>query len=158
MILLGLLLLAATGAFTGLLIADNAGAGNSIPVTVAGNEIAVMSPLGVFLGGIALTVVFFLGLALLLAGRARARDRAVALQAERLRAEQAERRLAAERGSVAPEPAPVSDPSADPDAGPGRAPEWAAAHPGEVDGGVPQHRAGRRRMQLPWTRHRPLHH
>lgn len=71
MILLGLLLLGATGAFTGLLIADNLGGGPSYTVTVLGNTIATMSTLGIFLAGIALALIFVLGVVMAFGGGVR---------------------------------------------------------------------------------------
>ena len=65
MLLLGLLLLAATGAFTGLLIADNLSGGPDYHVTVLGNTIATMNSLEIFLSGLALALIFCLGLAMM---------------------------------------------------------------------------------------------
>jgi hypothetical protein len=64
MLLLGLLLLAATGAFTGLLIADNLSGGPEYHVTLLGNTIATMNSLEIFLSGLALALIFCLGLAM----------------------------------------------------------------------------------------------
>ncbi|MFJ8043739.1 hypothetical protein ACIRBX_24885 [Kitasatospora sp. NPDC096147] len=75
MVLLGLLLLCAVAAFTGLLIADNLDGGPSYTVTVLGNDIATMNSLSIFLAGIALTLLFGIALLLLLAGSMRARRR-----------------------------------------------------------------------------------
>ncbi|RKE17484.1 hypothetical protein [Streptomyces sp. TLI_171] len=82
MLLLGLLLFAASGAFAGLLIADNLGGGPEVGVTVLGNHIATVNTLGAFLAGLALALLFCAGLALMGAGvrwhrrvrRAAARD------------------------------------------------------------------------------------
>ncbi|MEU3495632.1 hypothetical protein ABZ747_19350 [Kitasatospora cineracea] len=65
MLLLGLLLFAASGAFAGLLIADNLGGGPETGVTVLGHQIATMSTLGAFLAGLALALIFCAGLALM---------------------------------------------------------------------------------------------
>ncbi|BAJ26571.1 MULTISPECIES: hypothetical protein [Kitasatospora] len=65
MLLLGLLLFAATGAFAGLLIADNLGGGPETGVTVLGHQIATVSTLGAFLAGLALALLFCAGLALM---------------------------------------------------------------------------------------------
>ncbi|MCX3058574.1 hypothetical protein [Streptomyces beihaiensis] len=62
---LGLLLLAATGAFTGLAIADNLSGGVDYSVTMLGNHIATLSPLGLFCSGLALALLFCLGIALM---------------------------------------------------------------------------------------------
>ncbi|WP_234327138.1 hypothetical protein [Streptomyces sp. NRRL WC-3742] len=64
MLLLGLLLLAASGAFTGLLIADNLSGGPDYQVTVLGNDLVTLNGLGIFLAGIALALLFCLGLAM----------------------------------------------------------------------------------------------
>ncbi len=65
MLLLGILLFAASGAFAGLLIADNLGGGPETGVTVLGHQIATMSTLGAFLAGLALALIFCAGLALM---------------------------------------------------------------------------------------------
>lgn len=76
MLLLGLLLLGAVAAFTGLLIADNLDtSGPDHTVTVLGNEIATMDGLSIFLAGIALTLLFGFALLLVTGGGARARRR-----------------------------------------------------------------------------------
>jgi len=76
MILLGLLLLTATGAFVGLLIADNLSGGPDYTVSVLGNDIATMNSLAVFLSGIALALIFGLGFVLAAGGGTRRRRRA----------------------------------------------------------------------------------
>ncbi|MFE9021053.1 hypothetical protein ACFYNL_21160 [Streptomyces sp. NPDC007808] len=68
MLVLGLLLLAATGVFTGLVIADNLSGGPDHPVTVLGRELATMNTLAVFCSGLALALLFCLGLALVKRG------------------------------------------------------------------------------------------
>ncbi|MFI6447213.1 hypothetical protein [Kitasatospora sp. NPDC050543] len=83
MLLLGLLLLAAAGTFTGLLIAENLDGGPSYTVTMFGNDVATMNSLAIFLAGIALTLVFALGCLLVFAGRRSARRRAMELMAAR---------------------------------------------------------------------------
>jgi hypothetical protein len=65
MLLLGFVLLAGAGAFAGLLIADNIGGGPSYAASVLGHQIATISTLGAFLTGIALALLFCLGLAVL---------------------------------------------------------------------------------------------
>ncbi|MFD0345659.1 hypothetical protein ACFQ0M_05405 [Kitasatospora aburaviensis] len=80
MLLLGLLLMATTGAFAGLLIADNLDGGPDYTASVLGNDVATLSSLGVFLAGIALALLFCLGLAMIL--RARRAHRRVRLGAE----------------------------------------------------------------------------
>lgn len=64
MLLIGLLLLAATGAFTALVIADNLSGGPEYTVSVLGNDIATMNTLAVFCSGLALALIFCLGLAM----------------------------------------------------------------------------------------------
>jgi hypothetical protein len=77
MLLLGLLLLCATGAFVGLLIADNLSGGPDYQVMLLGNTIATMNSLAIFLSGLALALIFCLALAMTglgsrIAGRRRA--------------------------------------------------------------------------------------
>jgi hypothetical protein len=90
MILLGILLVAATGAFTALLIADNLSGGPEYSVTVLGNQIATMNGLAIFLAGIALALTFWLGSALATGGVARARRRSAELREARAVARRAE--------------------------------------------------------------------
>ncbi|MFE7649586.1 hypothetical protein [Streptomyces phaeoluteigriseus] len=61
---LGLILLAAAGAFTGLVIADNLSGGPRYTVSVLGREIATMNTLAIFCSGLALALIFCLGLAM----------------------------------------------------------------------------------------------
>jgi len=96
MILLGLILLGATGAFTGLLIADNLSGGPDYTVTILGNDIATMSVLGIFLAGIALALIFCLGALLAFGGGARMRRHA----GERHRAHAETRQAIAERDAL----------------------------------------------------------
>ncbi|MFH9982404.1 hypothetical protein ACH4ND_24815 [Streptomyces sp. NPDC017179] len=69
MLLIGLLLLAATAAFTGLAIAGNLAGGPHYPVSVLGSHIATMNTLEIFSAGLALALLFCLG-ASLIAGAA----------------------------------------------------------------------------------------
>ncbi|MFF7457024.1 hypothetical protein [Kitasatospora sp. NPDC008115] len=95
MLLFGLLLVAATAAFTGLLIADNLSGGPEYQVTILGNDLVTLNSLGVFLAGLALALLFCLGLAL--AGAARkARTRPARRTTRR------DRRAAAVAGTRAP--------------------------------------------------------
>ncbi|MED7947695.1 hypothetical protein [Streptomyces sp. BE303] len=64
MLLFGLLLIVATGAFTGLLIADNLSGGPEYQVTILGQDLVTLDALGIFLAGLALALLFCLGLAL----------------------------------------------------------------------------------------------
>ncbi|MFE5587874.1 hypothetical protein [Kitasatospora sp. NPDC056531] len=65
MLLLGLLLMVASGAFVGLLIADNLAGGPEYQVTILGNHLVTLNTLGVFLSGVALALIFCLGVALM---------------------------------------------------------------------------------------------
>ncbi|MFB7633551.1 hypothetical protein ACFC0M_21785 [Streptomyces sp. NPDC056149] len=75
MALLGLLLFVVAGAFVGLSIASNLVGGPSYSVTILGNHIATLNGLGIFLAGIALTLIFGLGIALMTGSLARSRHR-----------------------------------------------------------------------------------
>jgi len=75
MLFFGLLLLAATGAFTGLAIADNLGGGPQYTVSVLGHDIATMNMLAVFSSGLALALIFSLGVAAAARGAAHRRHR-----------------------------------------------------------------------------------
>jgi hypothetical protein len=75
MLFVGLLLLAAVGAFTGLAIADNLSGGPEYTVSVLDNEIATMDTLAVFSAGLALALVFSLGLAMATRGAGHRRHR-----------------------------------------------------------------------------------
>jgi len=75
MLFIGLLLLAATGAFTGLAIAGNLAGGPEYTVSVLDHEIATMNVLAVFCAGLALALIFCLGVALALRGAAHRRRR-----------------------------------------------------------------------------------
>jgi hypothetical protein len=96
MILFGLVLLCATGAFTGLLIADNLSGSPDYTVTILGNDIATMDSLSIFLAGIALTLIFGLGAVLALGGGARMRR----LAGERRQAHAEARQATAERDAL----------------------------------------------------------
>jgi len=92
MFLLGLVLLGATGAFVGLLIAYNSAGGPDYTVTMFNHTLGTLNSLEIFLAGIALTLVFCLALAMMFAGarhiRRRAADRRTALrEARQARAE-----------------------------------------------------------------------
>ncbi|WP_395297875.1 hypothetical protein ACF9IK_33795 [Kitasatospora hibisci] len=145
MLLLGLLLMATTGAFAGLLIADNLDGGPDYTASVLGNDVATLSSLGIFLAGIALALLFCLGLAMIARARRahrpvrlgtepayRTGESAPAARAERRRpydrwygvpyteAERAARSGGREPGTAAPPPdAPGRSEAADVDAGPG---------------------------------------
>ncbi|SEF88119.1 hypothetical protein SAMN05216223_102347 [Actinacidiphila yanglinensis] len=70
MLILGLLLLACTAAFTGLALADNLSGGPDYQVTVLGHHIATMNGLALFCAGLALALIFCLGCVMALAGGA----------------------------------------------------------------------------------------
>ncbi|WP_324787263.1 hypothetical protein [Streptomyces sp. H51] len=61
--LIGLLLAAATAAFTALLITGNLSGGPEYQVSVLGNHIATMNTLAIFCSGLALALLFCLGVA-----------------------------------------------------------------------------------------------
>ncbi|HEY9370859.1 hypothetical protein [Streptomyces sp.] len=75
MFLIGLLLLAAVGAFAGLLIAENSSGGRDYTVTMFDNTVATVNTLGAFVAGVGMTLVVCLALALMVAGSARRRRR-----------------------------------------------------------------------------------
>lgn len=83
MLLLGLLLLVATGVFTGLVIADNLSGGPQYTVSVLGQDIATMNTLAVFCAGLALALLFCLGLVLAASRRGHSRHRRLRRQATR---------------------------------------------------------------------------
>ncbi|MCW7942925.1 membrane protein [Streptomyces hygroscopicus] len=63
MLFIGLLLLAVTGAFTALLIVGNLSGGPEYTVSVLDHPIATMNALAIFSAGLALSLLFVLGLA-----------------------------------------------------------------------------------------------
>jgi hypothetical protein len=83
MLLLGLLLLCATGAFTGLLFAYNTGGGPDYTVTMFGNTLGTFNSLEIFIAGLALALIFCFSLFLMFGGAAMARRRRAARRAER---------------------------------------------------------------------------
>ncbi|QIY66629.1 hypothetical protein HEP85_40675 [Streptomyces sp. RPA4-2] len=83
MLFLGLLLLAATAAFTGLAISDNLGGGPDYTVSVLGNDIATMSVLMIFCAGLALALIFSLGLWMTAGGAMHRRRRTMRIRNER---------------------------------------------------------------------------
>lgn len=119
MLILGLLLLAGTAAFTGLVIADNLSGGPDYNVTVLGHHIATMNSLAIFCAGLALALIFGLGLMLATAGGALRRRRVRKLGAARRDAQASARerdelaaRLAAdEPAATGAAPAYEEDPS-----------------------------------------------
>jgi hypothetical protein len=91
MLILGLLLLACTAAFVGLAIADNLGGGASHSVTILGHQIAVMNGLAIFCAGLALALVFGLGVMLAMGGWKMRRHSGRELRAARRDANEAAR-------------------------------------------------------------------
>ncbi|MDH6125419.1 hypothetical protein [Kitasatospora sp. GP82] len=80
MMLLGLLLLGASGAFAALLIAYNLAGGPDYTVTLFGNDLATMNSLAVFCAGLALALIFCFGAALVMGGGILMRRRSRALR------------------------------------------------------------------------------
>ncbi|MEV5437491.1 hypothetical protein AB0K80_15975 [Streptomyces sp. NPDC052682] len=75
MLILGLLLVAGSAAFTVLLIAGNLSGGPEYTVSVLGNDLVTLNTLAVFCSGLALALVFCLGLAMMTTAAARRRHR-----------------------------------------------------------------------------------
>ncbi|MDX3071402.1 hypothetical protein ACIP98_07620 [Streptomyces sp. NPDC088354] len=100
MLLLGLLLMGATAAFTGLLISDNLSGGPDYTVTMFGTDIATLNTLGVFLAGIALGLVFCVAAGMAMAGAGRSRSRRAELRALRRRARAHEAAAATPAGTT----------------------------------------------------------
>ncbi len=78
-LVLGLLLVLASGAFAVIAVAENFSGGPEYAVEIFGNRIATLGAPGLFLSGVALALIFCLGLALLAAGRKRHRRERVLL-------------------------------------------------------------------------------
>ncbi|WEO99509.1 hypothetical protein A6P39_038740 [Streptomyces sp. FXJ1.172] len=68
MLFLGLLLFAATVAFTALAISDNLSNGPGHTVSVLGHDIATLGPLALFCSGLALALIFCLAMAMMVNG------------------------------------------------------------------------------------------
>lgn len=83
MVFLGLLLLVATGAFTALAIVGNLSGGPDYAVSVLGQHIATLGPLGIFCSGLALALLFCLGLAIVAGGATHHRRRTARLHRTR---------------------------------------------------------------------------
>ncbi|MFC1430653.1 hypothetical protein ACEZDB_08255 [Streptacidiphilus sp. N1-3] len=101
MLLLGLLIVAAAVAFGIVVIADNLGGGPHYSVGLFDHHLATVNTQGAFLAGIALTLLFCLGLLMLTAGARRERRRSSELRAarrERRAAAKADRRAATDNG------------------------------------------------------------
>ncbi|TLQ42057.1 hypothetical protein [Streptomyces marianii] len=68
MIVLGFLLALTAGGFAAIGVAENFQGGSQYAVEIFGNQIATLGPSGLFLSGVALTLIFCLGLAMAAAG------------------------------------------------------------------------------------------
>ncbi len=97
LLLLGLLIMGATAAFVGLLIAYNTSGGPEYTVNLFGNHPFTMSTLGVFASGLGLALIFGVGLWAMLGGGILARHRGK----QRHAARHASRQLSAERDIMA---------------------------------------------------------
>ncbi|MFI1420033.1 hypothetical protein ACH4VX_19010 [Streptomyces sp. NPDC020731] len=73
MLVLLLLLVLATAAFTAVVVVENFSGGPEYTVEVFGNQIATLGAPGLFLSGVALALIFCLGLAALAGGLKRRR-------------------------------------------------------------------------------------
>ena len=97
MLLLGLLLVLASGAFAVVAVEENLSAGPDYPVGLFGHHIATLGAPGLFLSGVALTLVFCLGLLMLAIGLRHHRRTRAGLRMARYEAAQA----TAERDALA---------------------------------------------------------
>ncbi|WP_432075383.1 hypothetical protein [Streptomyces wuyuanensis] len=68
MIVLGFLLALAAGGFAAIAVAENFQGGPQYAVEIFGNQIATLGPPGLFLSGVALTLIFCSGLAMAASG------------------------------------------------------------------------------------------
>lgn len=113
MLILGLLLLAGAGVFTGLVIADNTSGGPEYDVSVLGHSVATMNSLEIFCAGLALALIFCLGMVMTMAGGVSRRHKSRKLaEARRAAAENAKERdaLAARLDTMnGPETAPARE-------------------------------------------------
>ncbi|MEU3458560.1 hypothetical protein ABZ721_01210 [Streptomyces sp. NPDC006733] len=124
MLFLGLVLLAATGTLTALLIADNLGGGPDYTVALLGHDLVRMNSLAIFCAGLALALVFCLSLAMVGEGAVLRRRKAVRLREARKDADAAvaerdalaakveRQRAETARRTPAPTPAPTAAPTA----------------------------------------------
>jgi hypothetical protein len=83
MLILGLLLLGCTAAFTGLALADNLNGGPDYTVSMMGHHIATMNTLAIFCAGLALALIFGLGTMMAMGGMSLRRRKARKLAAAR---------------------------------------------------------------------------
>lgn len=68
MLVLALVLVLATGAFTAIAVVENFSGGPNHAVEIFGNQVATLNAPGLFLSGIGLALIFCLGLAVLTVG------------------------------------------------------------------------------------------
>lgn len=92
MLVLGLLIACAAGAFAGLVVTENTTAGPGYDVSVFGNNLGSLTTMDAFLAGIALALVFSLGIGVAIGSvthrhRLQAERRAEIYEADRVRAE-----------------------------------------------------------------------
>ncbi|GGP32630.1 hypothetical protein GCM10010287_50450 [Streptomyces variabilis] len=73
MLLPALLLVLATGAFAAVAVVENFSGSPEYAVEIFGNQIATLTAPGLFLSGVGLTLIFCLGLTMLVAGLKRRR-------------------------------------------------------------------------------------
>ena len=111
MLILGLLLLGATGAFAGLLIAYNSSGGPDYTVTMFSNTLGTLNTLQAFLAGVALTLVFCLSLAMVAGGAGVRRRRRAVRRTERRDAARARAERDALAARLGDDGAPASDPA-----------------------------------------------
>ncbi|MFJ6617851.1 hypothetical protein ACIQOW_09820 [Kitasatospora sp. NPDC091335] len=100
MLLLGLLLMAASGAFVGLLVADNLSGGPDYQVTILGSDLVTLNSLSIFLAGVALALLFCLGLAMMRLSRHSRLSRRAGRTARSSRTARPVRRAASEDRAV----------------------------------------------------------
>lgn len=159
MLILGLLLLACTAAFTGFVLADNLNGGPDYDVTVLGHHIATMDSLAIFCAGLALALIFGLGVVMTMGGLSLHRRKSRKLAAARRESAETARerdRLAArleKDTATGTGNGTTAYPAADPGEGPyasegGREPDPAADRDPASSGAAraeerPRHRHGR---------------
>ncbi|MEU0214832.1 hypothetical protein ABZ281_06750 [Streptomyces sp. NPDC006265] len=73
MLVLGLLLVLGTGAFVAIAVVENFSGGPEYAVEIFGSQIATLNAPGLFLSGVALALIFCLGLAAFASGLKRRR-------------------------------------------------------------------------------------
>lgn len=91
MLMLALLLVLATGAFAAVAVVENFSGGPEYAVEMFGSHMVTLSPPGLFLSGVGLTLIFCLGLAGIAAGLKRRRRGRRVQAAERVASTPGER-------------------------------------------------------------------